>query len=123
MRTFVLAFSVVLTVLCLVVMTRPKATTDFLLDSLATVWMNLLAATIRIGMGWVMLQSVPISRFPRTFEVLGWLFIVAGIVILLIPPSRVQALARDAYERFEGWTPLGGIAGILLAAFLAWSVW
>jgi hypothetical protein len=123
MKTIILIFAAVMTVLSLAVMFRAKFFTDFLLNKLGTVWMTLLAGGVRIGMGWVMLQAVPISRFPRTFEVLGWLFIIAGVVILLIPPRRLQQFARWAFERFRGFAALGGLAGIALAAFLAYAVW
>ena len=122
MRTIILIFCVVLAAASLVVMFRPKPFADWLLDKLATVWMSLLAAAIRIGMGWVLLQAVPISKFPGTFSVLGWIFIVAGVAILLIPPTRLQAMAKDAYERFGAYVMPGGIAGLALAAFLAWAV-
>jgi len=53
------------------------------------------AALVRLVFGAVLITAAPVSKFPQLFIVLGWIAIVAAVVILL--------MGRERLRRFVAW--------------------
>jgi len=58
-------------------------------------WAIHLAVIARLLLGAALIIVAPVSRFPLTFEIFGWLAIIAAVAILFI--------GRDKLRRFIAW--------------------
>ena len=58
-------------------------------------WGIHLAVIARLLLGAALIIVAPVSRFPLTFEIFGWLAFVAAVAILFI--------GRDKLRRFIAW--------------------
>jgi hypothetical protein len=58
-------------------------------------WGIHLAVIVRLLLGTALIIGAPVSRFPLTFEILGWIAIIAAVAILFI--------GRDKLHRFIAW--------------------
>jgi uncharacterized protein YjeT (DUF2065 family) len=101
---------------------RPRSLTDYLLRHAGDSWMHVLAALVRILMGAALLVYSPLSRFPLTFQILGWIAIIAGVFLALLPPSRFKQLVTWAFDRFGGYARIAGLAAVAFGAFLVYAV-
>ena len=82
----------------------------------------LFAVIVRLVMGPVLIFAAPVSRFPTFFEVLGWLSIVAAIVVLFSGRERTGRLL-DWFERVPAWAVrLWCLVGVFFGAFLIYGV-
>jgi len=71
------------------------------------------AVFIRLLLGIALLIVAPVSRFPTTFLVLGWVTIVAAMVAMLMGRERLQRFVNWWIERFS---PSSVRLWVLLAA-------
>lgn len=77
---------------------------------------------VRLVMGSMLIFAVPESRFPVFFEVLGWFFIVAGIIILVSGRDRTGRML-NWFEGFPAWAiSLWCLLGIFFGEFLIYGV-
>ncbi len=70
-------------------------------------WGMLVAVIVRLLLGAALILAAPASRFPALFEILGWLAIVAAVVLLVMGRDRMRAL-------------IGWFAGMPSAAVRIW---
>ena len=80
------------------------------------------AAAVRLLLGITLIIAAPDSRFPVIFEIIGWLTIVAAVILLLIGQGQQRKLAAW-FDRFpemaiRRWLVLG----VAFGAFLAYGV-
>ena len=79
------------------------------------------AVAVRLAMGLVLIFAASGSKFPVGFEVLGWLMIIAAIVILVSGRDRTSRLL-DRFERFPGWAiRLWCVLGVFFGGFLIYG--
>ena len=55
-------------------------------------------------------------------QVIGWIAVVAGVILALIPPAKFQRLISWAFDRFGRYTRMAGLAAVVLAGFLIYAV-
>ena len=80
------------------------------------------AVIVRLVMGPILIFAAPGSRFPIFFEVLGWLFMVAAIVILVSGRDRTGRLL-DWFDQFPTMTiRLWCLLGVVFGAFLIYGI-
>lgn len=80
------------------------------------------AVIVRLLLGLALIIVAPDSRFPLTFEVLGWIAIIAAVGLALMGRNRVR--------RFIGWFERFSLAivrlwllfGIAFGGFLIYGV-
>ena len=85
-------------------------------------WGIQVAVVARLLLGMALIVSAPDSRFPLTFEILGWFAIVAAVIILF--------LGRERLRKFLGWFEhfshaairLWLLFGIAFGAFLIYAI-
>ena len=77
---------------------------------------------VRLVMGSILIFAAPESRFPVFFEVLGWFFVVAGIIILVSGRDRTGRML-NWFEGFPAWAiSLWCLLGIFFGGFLIYGV-
>ena len=81
------------------------------------------AVIVRLVMGPILIFVAPELRFPVLFEALGWLFIVAAIVILVSGRDRIDRML-SWFAGFPAWAiSLWCLLGIFFGGFLIYGVW
>lgn len=53
------------------------------------------AVAVRLLLGLALIIAAPVSRFPLIFQILGWIAIVAAVVLAL--------MGRDRLRKFVSW--------------------
>ena len=81
------------------------------------------AVIVRLVMGPILIFVAPESRFQVFFEALGWLFIVAAIVIFVSGRDRIDRMLKW-FEGVPAWAiSLWCLLGIFFGGFLIYGVW
>ena len=79
------------------------------------------AVAVRLALGALLLTGAGSTRHPGAVALFGGLLVVVGVVLLLLPGPRFEALARWSLGLSEGTLRLAGLAALALGAWLAWA--
>jgi hypothetical protein len=118
----VLALGVVVFALSLWGLLVPDKLMKLVMGAVDEDWGIHVAVVVRLVFGAALVIAAPGSRFPLIFEVLGWLAIVAAVVIVLVGRERL----RRFVALFKGMSPLliriWLLFGAAFGAFLVYGV-
>ena len=64
-------------------------------------WGIYVAVVIRLALGVSLIVTVPVSRFPSVFLILGWTAIVAGVAAAFIGRERLRRFTNWWFERLS----------------------
>ncbi|MDH3747644.1 MAG: hypothetical protein OER97_05515 [Gammaproteobacteria bacterium] len=73
----------------------PQKLTGWVKDTVDKDWGIYLAVLVRLLLGAALIIAAPDSRFPLAFLVLGWIAIVAAVVVAIMGRKRLRL--------FVGW--------------------
>lgn len=122
MKIFIIIFGIFIIVMAGFMLLRPKDFTSVLVRHAETAWMHILASVVRLVFGLVLVLYAAQSNFPLTLHILGWIGIVAGVTVALIPHAKFTRLVKWAFERFAPYTRFAALFAALFGGFLIYSV-
>ena len=111
MKLFVLLLGVVICAVCLVMLVRPQVMVG-LADKVFNGRLIYLAALGRLLLGALLIAAAPSVAYSFAVEVLGWLFVLGGLLLVTIPIEVWQRLAKWAVS-----LPALAIRGAAVFAF------
>lgn len=122
MKILLLLLSLLIFFLGLALVIRPRDSAQLLIDQADNRLMQVLAVGVRLVLGGALILYASESRFPHILEILGWIALLAGVVLAFVPPSRFARLIRWAFDLLGGYMRLAGLAALAFAAFLIYAV-
>ena len=85
-------------------------------------WGLYVAVIVRLALGLALIIAAPGSRFPLIFQVLGWLAIIAAVVLVAVGSRRIRILIAW----FEGLSilviRLWLLFGLVFGGFLFYGI-
>jgi uncharacterized protein YjeT (DUF2065 family) len=114
MTLIIIIFASLVALAGLVLLVNPEILSRYLQKIKDSPVIHFLAVVVRLLLGYLLIHQSALSRFPRVIEVLGWIAIVAAIVLLFI--------GRRNFKRLMSWAltiaqRLGRVAGVFATAF------
>lgn len=112
---FIIYFFAGLIVLAgLLLIVNPDFFFNFLNKNSGKFWIYLAAIVVRIIIGVLLIVTSGYSKFPLVISVLGWIVVLAAIILL--------AIGRRKFEKMVSWIisifkPYGRIGGLFSVAF------
>ena len=79
------------------------------------------AVMVRITIGVLLVLAAPYSRFPLAFGILGWLAIVAALLIPVVGRDRIGRLLDWWSRRSHLCIRLWSLAGLAFGCFLVYG--
>ena len=104
----------------IVIVINPEIIFGFLRNNLDKVELHILAVAVRIVLGALLIYQSSLSKFPLVIEIIGWLSIVAAIILAL--------MGRRNFKRLMSWAlslakPMGRAGGVIAMAFGAFLIY
>lgn len=122
MNYVILLFAILMLVTGIVVLVSPKIIHGFIDTQSQSVKLHIFAVLIRLFLGAALIISAKNSAFPMAFEVIGWLIVLAGIVLAVMGRNRFKELVKWAVNLLSQHNRVIGIFSILIGGFLSYSV-
>lgn len=122
MKIFIILFNLFILAMAGFMAFRPRQFIDSLLRVSDQFWVHVLAVVARITIGAALVLYADQSRFPLALQILGWLAIVAGIALALVPRSKFIRLMHWAFERFSHYARVAALFAVAFAVFLIYAV-
>ena len=101
MQILATAAGVFLIIISLCMLVRP-GTMMALADQLLTTRWRYLAALLRLLLGVLFLAAASAGRYPLVFEILGWLLVVGGLLLVALPSAAMEGIGAFV-SRFPTW--------------------
>lgn len=120
MTVLIIIFGALTLLAGIVIIINPEFIFGFLRKNLDNLVLHILAVVVRLVIGALLIYQSGISKFPFVIEVIGWLSIVAAIIMAVI--------GRRNFNRLMSWAlslsqPLGRVGGVLAVAFGAFLIY
>lgn len=116
----ILVFAALTLLAGIVIVFNPEAIFGFLRGNLDQPALQVMAVVVRLILGVLLLTQAGLSKFPLIIELLGWLSIVAAVILAVV--------GRKNFKRLMGWAmnsmmPYARIGGLFAAAFGAFLIY
>ena len=122
MQISIILFGLLISAMAAALLAIPARLTAFMLRHSGDPWFHILAAAIRIVLGIVLILHAAETRFPTALTVLGWIALLAGVAIALIPPSRFRQLVAWLFDRLGRYVRIAAAAALAFGVFLVYAV-
>jgi hypothetical protein len=100
---------------------NPAYFARLLADSAYRVELHVLAVVIRLLLGGLLVYCAAASRFPFVIHVLGWVSVIAALVLAVIGRQRFIALMNWALQWVQKFGRVAGLIAAALGAFLIYA--
>ena len=122
MNYVIILFGLLVAALSLILLFRPKASMNYFHEHAGSLWLYISAVFVRIGMGIVLILYADQSRYPEAFEIIGYLVLVAGVILGLIGRNRFEKLVGWAMGLFGKMSWFSGLLGLVFGLFFVHAV-
>ena len=97
-----------------IIVINPEVIFGYLRSNLDKLALHILAVVVRLIIGALLINQSDLSKFPLAIEILGWLSIVAALLLAVI--------GRHNFHRLMSWAlnylkPFGRVGGVFATAF------
>ena len=100
---------------------NPEIIFGFLQDNAENPAIHVIAVLVRLIIGTLLITQSDLSRFPLAIEILGWVFIVAGVGLAVIGRNRFRQLMSWVLNTFKPFGRLAGVIAIAFGGFLVYA--
>lgn len=120
MLLMITAFAGLISLSGLALLIKPALLVNLLRNNANKPGLHLLAVIVRLLLGALLITHASAAKYPVAIEIIGWLLMVAAVVLAVI--------GRSNFMRFMAWAlslgdKYGRIAGLLAVAFGAYLIY
>ena len=121
LQAAVIGFGAIISLICLTGVVLPSQ----LLHAVLAAWQYraalVVAVMVRLTLGVLLVLAAPHGRFPLAFEILGWLAIMAALLLPLFGRERIGRLLDGWSRRSSLAIRLWSLAGLAFGGFLVYG--
>ncbi|HKI79293.1 MAG TPA: hypothetical protein VKA26_12185 [Ignavibacteriaceae bacterium] len=121
MENLIIVFGVLFLAAGVSFFVKPDYIFEFLRKEANNINLQILAITVRLLLGFLLIYFANSSRYPNTIAAIGWFIILAAIVLLLMGRKSFQRLIAWALNFFKPYRMVGGLVAILFGMFLIYA--
>ena len=105
----------------IVIAINPEVIFGFLRKNLDKLALHILAVVVRLVLGVLLIYQSDVSKFPFVIEIIGWLSIVAAIVLAVMGRRYFNRLMSWALSFVKTSGRVGGVLAMAFGAFLIYA--
>ena len=121
MTSFIIIFGALICLAGLVILINPEIVFDLFRNKTDKVGLHVLAVVVRLVLGAFLVIQAGVSKFPHIIELIGWLSIIAAIVLAVIGRNNFRSLMAWALSKAKTWGRPSGLLALALGAFLVYA--
>lgn len=121
MTNLILLFGVLITLAGFLLLVRPGVLLGFMDSNRNKAWIHVMAVVTRVILGLLLISQSELSRFPAIIEVLGWISLVAAMILLFIGPGNFQRLMGWVLAKLRPYGRIGGLLSAVFGVFLIYA--
>ena len=103
------------------ILVKPDLLLGWIEDNLASKALYIGAIVGRLGIGAVLILAAKASKFPKTFQIIGYIAILAAIIFLLIGHEQFIDFLSLFIPEFLQYAPVSGLVSLAFGGFLIFA--
>lgn len=121
MTIFIIIFGALTLLAGIVIVVNPELIFGLLNKNTEKLALQILAVTVRLLLGALLIHQSDASKYPFVIEIIGWLSLVAAIVFAVIGRDNFKRLMSWALSLSKPFGRVGGVIAICFGAFLIYA--
>ena len=101
---------------------KPDYVFGWIVDNANNQSLYIMAIVIRLILGFLFIISANASKYPVFLKILGYIAIIAAIVLIFIGQNGFQDLISSVFSHIKSYTAVIGIVALAFGAFLMYAV-
>ena len=122
MRYIVMLFGTATAIAGVIIVISPETVFGLIRKHMASMGMHVLAVVARIVLGAALILCAAESKFPAAIEVIGWITLVAALVLGVMGRTHFKRLMAWALGVPSFFRRIGGLLAVLFGGFLVYAV-
>ena len=122
MKYIILVFGILVLIMGSAILVKPSAIFGLLGRHSKSIGTHILAVVVRLILGVALITFAPESKYPEFLAALGWIVVVAAIVLAAIGRSRFMRLMDWAMTLTSKYGRYAGGLAIVFGGFLVHAV-
>ncbi len=100
---------------------NPSGFYEWIESSLDKQWMYVAAIVLRASLGILLIVTAKHSRFPFPIKVIGYITVLAAIVLMCIGQVRFQEFISSMMDTIQPFAWISGVIAAIAGIFLIYS--
>jgi len=100
---------------------NPEIIFGFLRNNSEKSAIQVIAVLARLIIGILLITQSSQSRFPLAIELLGWVFIVAGVSLAVIGRTKFRTLITWVVTNLRAYAPIAAVIALAFGGFLVYA--
>ena len=121
MTILIIIFASLIMLAGVVLLVNPETIFGFLRNNTDSTAIHVVAIITRLIIGALLIAQSSLSRFPLGIEVVGWIFIVAGLTLAIMGRNNFRKLISWVLTKFKPFGRLAGVIAIAFGGFLVYA--
>ena len=121
MSILIIIFGSLILLAGILLLVNPDIIFGYLKDNIENSVIHVVAVLVRLIIGALLITQSGFSGFPAVVEVLGWVFVVAGIFLAVIGSNNFRKLMSWVLTNLQRFARLAGLAAVVFGGFLVYA--
>ena len=118
MTILIIAFGFLIGLAGLYLVADPRGLFGLMRTHSDALWLQISAVVVRLILGVLLISQASVSNYPVVIEALGWIAIVAAIILAAIGRGRFIRLMNWVLVTFTPYARVAGVVSLLFGGFL-----
>jgi len=121
MKLIIKLFGLLLLVAGISLLIYPELIIGWIGDNMENTLLYITAISVRLVIGFLFIIAAGESKYPLGIKLLGYLFILASIILMFLGQFGFQHLINSVIPEVEPYAPLSGLLSILFGGFIIYA--
>ncbi|MES9993659.1 MAG: hypothetical protein ABW098_17050 [Candidatus Thiodiazotropha sp.] len=121
MTYIIILFGLLILLTGVIILITPEVIIRPLRDYSDKLSLHIVAVAARLILGVLLVSESEASRYPILIEILGWLSIIAAVVLALIGRTNFKRLMTWALSLVDTYGRAGGVLASLFGVFIVYA--
>ncbi|ALM09060.1 hypothetical protein SB49_15625 [Sediminicola sp. YIK13] len=121
MKLIIKLFGIFLLVAGISLLFYPELLIGWIKDNMENTSLYITAIGIRLVIGLLFIVAARQSKYPAAIKLIGYLFIVAAIVLMFIGPGGFQHFISTIIPEVKPYAPLAGILSMVFGGYIIYA--
>jgi len=121
MTILIILFGILVLLAGVLLLINPDMIFGFLQNNIESPVIHVAAVLVRLVIGVLLIAQSGLSRFPLAMETLGWVFIIAAIVLAVMGRGRFRQLLSWVLTSFKAFGRIAGVIAVGFGSFITYA--
>ena len=121
MKLIIKLFGILMLLSGISLLIKPEIILSWIEDNMESSSLYLSAIIVRLVIGILFIITAKESKYPGVIKFLGYLFIIAGVILIFIGHEIFQDFINSLIPDFKPFAPVSGLLSMAFGGFLIYA--